>query len=73
MSATPAVGQSTLEVVVDRDICEGHGQCEFAAPDVFTIDDEGAVQYVEHPPEAARSGVTNAVRLCPVQAIRIRA
>ena len=63
---------AALEVVVDRDVCEGHGQCEFAAPGVFTIDDDGTVQYVESPPESDRQAVTNAVRLCPVQAIRLR-
>jgi ferredoxin len=59
-------------VVVDREVCEGHGQCEFAAPQVFTIDDEGTVQYVETPPETERPAVSNAVRLCPVQAIRLQ-
>ena len=35
-----------IRVVVDREICQDHGQCVFAAPDVFSMDDDGHLAYV---------------------------
>jgi ferredoxin len=60
-----------LEVVVDWDLCQSHGQCEFAAPDVFTINDEGDLEADEHPPAAERTAVEDAVRRCPTKALRL--
>lgn len=62
-----------MRVVVDWELCEGHGQCEFAAPDVFTIDDDGELELLaESPPDAARSAVEQAVRRCPTRALVIQ-
>ena len=61
----------TLDVIVDMDLCDGHGQCEFAAPAVFALDDEGELQYEAHPPASERGRVEQAIRLCPVQAIKL--
>lgn len=61
----------TLDVVVDMDLCDGHGQCEFAAPNVFQLDDEGELHYEAHPPASERAKVEQAIRLCPVQAIKL--
>lgn len=63
--------QNTLDVVVDLDLCDGHGQCEFAAPNVFQLDDAGELEYEPHPPASELGAVQQAVRLCPVQAIRL--
>ena len=30
-------------VKADRDICQGHGNCVLADPDLFDVDDEGLV------------------------------
>ncbi|OBH53279.1 ferredoxin [Mycobacterium sp. E2479] len=62
-----------MHITVDRNLCEGHGQCLLAAPDVFDIPD-GAEQVVvlePEPPEAERERVTRAAAMCPAQAIRI--
>jgi ferredoxin len=61
----------TLDVIVDMDLCDGHGQCEFAAPNVFRLDDAGDLEYESHPPASERANVQQAVRVCPVQAIRL--
>lgn len=61
-----------LDVDVDMELCDGHGQCEFAAPTVFRIDDEGELQYEPHPAAELRAKVEQAIRVCPVQAIRLR-
>lgn len=66
-----AGGSGSLEVIVDLELCDGHAQCEFAAPEVFALDDDGELEYDAHPDESQRAAVERAVRLCPVQAIRI--
>lgn len=61
-----------MRVVVDWDLCEGHGQCEYAAPDVFTITDSGALELLdETPDESRRKAVEQAVRRCPVRALSV--
>ena len=67
------MSEERLDVVVDMDLCDGHGQCEFAAPAVFRLDEDGELHYVEHPDVAERARVEQAIRLCPVQAIRLGA
>ena len=67
---TPS-SDKTFEVIVDMDLCDRHGDCEFAAPAVFQLDEEGELRYEPHPPESERENVEQAVQACPVQAIRI--
>jgi ferredoxin len=62
----------TMKVVVDWDLCESHGQCEFAAPNVFSINDNGDLDVLEGPlPESEVGPVEQAVRRCPVQALKL--
>lgn len=60
-----------MKVVVDMSKCQDHGQCVFAAPDVFRLDDAGHLAYVPDPGEALRDAVEEAADVCPLQAIRI--
>lgn len=61
-----------MKVVVDWDLCEGHGQCEFAAPDIFTINDDGDLEVLdETPPQSQRGALEQAVRRCPTRALSI--
>ncbi len=71
--ARPAPTLGRMRIAVDYDLCEGHGQCLMAAPDVFDIPDgAGQVVLVEpEPPEADRERVIRAAAMCPAQAIRI--
>ncbi len=63
----------SFKVIVDWDLCQDHGQCAFAAPEVFHIGDDGKmVVLVEEPDEALRGKVEDAADVCPVQAIRIQ-
>jgi ferredoxin len=63
----------SFKVIVDWDLCQDHGQCAFAAPEVFQIGDDGRmVVLVEEPDEPLRSKVEDAMDVCPVQAIRIQ-
>ena len=61
-----------MKVIVDRDLCQGHGVCESEAPAVFTVSKKNVVEVLdESPSEELRSQVEAAVRFCPTHALRI--
>jgi ferredoxin len=61
-----------LNIVVDRDLCEGNGTCVLAAPNVFEIDATDTLQVKEPQPSAAHlSQVEDAVRRCPKGALAL--
>ncbi len=61
-----------MKVVVDMAVCQDHGQCCFAAPEVFQLDDAGKlVVLIESPDESLRDKVEEAADVCPLQAITI--
>ena len=59
-----------MRVVVDRDVCETHGQCVLVAPEVFSLVD-GELAYVTEPDDSLRGKVEDAEEICPTGAIRI--
>jgi ferredoxin len=62
----------TLKVIVDDDVCQNHGQCVLAAPQVFQLDEEGELVLLDdEPDESLRDAVEEAADVCPVQAITI--
>ncbi|BBX20114.1 ferredoxin [Mycolicibacterium duvalii] len=64
-----------MRITVDYDLCEGHGQCLMAAPDVFDLPD-GADQVVllePQPPADQHDAVIRAAAMCPAQALRVEA
>ncbi|WP_236792064.1 ferredoxin [Amycolatopsis sp. GM8] len=60
-----------MKIVVDRDLCESHGQCEYVAAEVFHLDDDGEVHLAATVPEDLRAKVQLAASVCPALAIRI--
>lgn len=62
-----------MKIVIDRDRCEGHGQCLAAAPDVFDLDDDGiAVLRTSEPIAENLAGqATAAAAVCPVAALNV--
>ena len=61
-----------MKVVVNLNVCDLHGLCVEAAPEVFQIGDDGALHVLEEtPPEGLRAKVNAAVRECPTGAISI--
>ena len=61
-----------MKVVVDMNVCNLHGLCIEAAPEVFKIGDNGVLQVLnETPPESLRAKVEKAARECPTGAISI--
>lgn len=61
-----------LNVIVDFDLCEAHGQCVLAAPNVFRgFNDDSILQFDPHPEESEREAVEVAISICPAAAIKL--
>lgn len=62
-----------MKVTVHQELCEAHGDCVVAAPEIFDLgeDDDWAQVLDETPGEALRAKVELAARSCPVLAITI--
>lgn len=69
-----------MRVVVDLNKCQDHGQCVFAAPEVFALDEAGKLTFRHEAtdeyrsgdlPESLRDDVEEAADVCPLQAIEI--
>jgi ferredoxin len=61
-----------MRIVVDRDLCQGHGVCESEAPDVFSVSKKGELTVLDETPgESQRANVERAVKYCPTHALRI--
>jgi ferredoxin len=64
--------RTSMKVVVDFEICQSHGLCTQAAPEVFELRDDGFLYILdESPSEKLRKKVENAARECPTGAIKI--
>lgn len=61
-----------MRVEVDPNICEGHGQCNAVAPEIYDLDEDGycLIRNPEVPPEL-EAAATEGALACPVQAISI--
>lgn len=62
-----------MRITVDMNLCESHGQCVFAAPEIFSFDDEDYLVYDADPSEALRDKAEKAAVACPVRAITVLA
>jgi ferredoxin len=62
---------STIKVHVDLDLCASHGECVFAAPDVFELGDDDILTWQDEVDESHRAELEEAVNVCPMMAIRI--
>jgi ferredoxin len=60
-----------IEIDIDRDACMGSGNCVFAAPGVFELDEDSVARVVD-PDASPEEAVVAAARQCPTQAIRVR-
>jgi sterol 14-demethylase len=61
-----------MRVVVDPDLCQGHGVCESEAPAVFAVGKDHKVTILDdRPPDELRPAVEDAVRFCPTHALSI--
>ncbi|MGI5481094.1 ferredoxin [Streptomyces lavendofoliae] len=61
-----------MDILIDKTVCIGAGQCALTAPDVFTQDDDGFSELVPGREDGAGSPlVREAARACPVSAIKV--
>lgn len=62
-----------FRVIVDHDLCQGHGVCENEAPNVFELAKRATSITLldETPPDSERKAVEMAVRYCPTHALSI--
>lgn len=61
-----------MRIVVDWEKCTGMGMCESSAPDVFEVDDDGAlILHSEEAPEGQEDEVREAVAACPTEALSL--
>ncbi|MDN5872768.1 MAG: ferredoxin [Sinobacteraceae bacterium] len=62
-----------MKVIVDYDLCDAHGECVLAAPEIFDLgdDDDVVTLLQEEPPEELRAKAEAAVKVCPVLALRL--
>lgn len=61
-----------FRIVVDPDLCQGHGVCENEAPDLFEVGpDMVAHALIEHPDESQRRAGEAAAKYCPTHAITL--
>ncbi|BDM73021.1 hypothetical protein HEK616_65080 [Streptomyces nigrescens] len=62
-------GSGMVEIRVDRDVCDGLGQCALVAPEVFALDDDERLVVAPEVPDGLAGKVAAAVRACPVRAL----
>jgi ferredoxin len=60
-----------VRVHVDADVCDLHGQCILAAPEIFRFDDAGDLEYVADVAPELEAKVQSAVGICPTGAIEL--
>ena len=65
-----------MRVVVDLDLCQGHGVCQNEAPEIFRVVDRAGdyarVEVIlERPPEEMRAQAEAAAKYCPNRVITI--
>jgi ferredoxin len=59
-----------LRIVVDADLCQGHGVCESEAPALFEVGRDRTVRVLEpNPDESQRRALQLAVTYCPTHAL----
>lgn len=65
--------RANLKVRVKTEMCEGHGKCEKAAPEIFKVgeDDVSVVLIDGELPRELEEKAERAFRLCPRQAIEL--
>jgi ferredoxin len=61
-----------VKIVVDRAVCQGHAQCNAAAPDVYEVDDLGYVELLhDEVPTELEADARLGASACPERALRL--
>jgi sterol 14-demethylase len=63
-----------MRVIIDWDLCRGHGQCMGEVPEVFAVDPSGRLRVLQdRPARTLQNRLEVAARYCPTGAIRLEA
>jgi ferredoxin len=68
-----AVVGGRVRIIVDTDLCDLYAQCVFAAPEIFSFDDAGELQFVSDVGSDLVAKAREAAALCPAAAIEVEA
>ncbi len=60
-----------IEIEIDRDVCMGSGNCVYAAPGVFELDND-SIARVDVADASSEDEILTAARQCPTGAITVR-
>lgn len=65
-----------FRVIVDKDLCQGHGECKAAAPEIFDVTDQGNIYdtvevLAKEPAPGLYEKAKRAEKLCPNGVITI--
>jgi ferredoxin len=60
-----------MRVAVDQERCDLHGQCVFAAPEIFSFNEGDELVYLEEPPAELEAKARAAASVCPTGAISV--
>lgn len=63
----------SFQIIIDRELCQGHATCMTEAPELFQVDDAGNVTVLqENPPLELLKKARQAEKYCPAKAIKIK-
>jgi ferredoxin len=60
-----------MKITIDQALCESHGQCEYVAPDLFRLEDDGTVTITQDQAGKLRPKAELAASVCPALAIAV--
>lgn len=60
-----------IKVRVDLNLCQSHGECVYAAPEVFELGDDDVLLWEEEVEDSRRAELEEAVNVCPLAAIKL--
>lgn len=60
-----------MKAIVDKDLCTGCTLCEQVCPEVFRMEGDKAVAYVNPVPPESEAACGDAASQCPVNAIKV--
>jgi ferredoxin len=58
-----------VTVRIDRTLCIGTANCAKVAPELFVLDDDRIITFIEPPVEIEPDRAVEACRVCPVDAL----
>ena len=63
--------ETAMKLSIDLSRCEGHGLCEEAAPGLLRLNDADEPELLDEDVDAHAAAARDAVRVCPVAALRL--